>query len=172
MVKTAMRKSKNEFQIEPHRALIILRHKGIRLEAVVDVSDLPIILALNRTWHAQWSAGSQTYYCRCRIGRDSIALHRLIVSAEKGTLIDHRNHNGLDNRKENLRVASHTQNLRNRRKRAKWVYQSPNGTWYARYMINRKRVYVGRFSTYESALQAVMESIHTLPDEILAFMNL
>jgi len=43
-------------------------------------------------------------------------LHRLIMDAPKGILVDHRNNDGLDNRRANLRLATHTQNQWNKRK--------------------------------------------------------
>lgn len=39
-----------------------------------------------------------------------IRMHRVIMNAKKGDIIDHHNHNGLDNRKDNLRPATRTQN--------------------------------------------------------------
>jgi hypothetical protein len=44
-------------------------------------------------------------------------MHNEIVKSPKGRLVDHRNHNGLDNRKTNLRIATRGQNRCNCRKR-------------------------------------------------------
>lgn len=43
-------------------------------------------------------------------------MHRIILKASPGQIIDHKNGNGLDNRKSNLRFCTHTQNMRNRAK--------------------------------------------------------
>jgi hypothetical protein len=43
-------------------------------------------------------------------------MHRAVMDAPEGLLVDHRNHNGLNNRKENLRIATFSQNMQNRRK--------------------------------------------------------
>jgi len=44
-------------------------------------------------------------------------MHRVIMSPPIDKVIDHINHNGLDNRKINLRICSNRENLLNRRKR-------------------------------------------------------
>ena len=45
----------------------------------------------------------------------TIIMHRLIMNAQKGQEIDHINHNGLDNRKCNLRFCTRSQNIMNTR---------------------------------------------------------
>ena len=46
-----------------------------------------------------------------------VRLHRLIMDAPDGLLVDHRNGDSLDNRRSNLRLATHSQNQCNKRKR-------------------------------------------------------
>lgn len=55
------------------------------------------------------SKNKNVFYARC--GR--IYMHRFIMNAIKGQMIDHINGDGLDNRKENLRFASHQMNKAN-----------------------------------------------------------
>jgi len=45
-----------------------------------------------------------------------VQLHRLIMDAPKGLLVDHRNSDSLDNRSANLRLATYSQNQCNKRK--------------------------------------------------------
>ena len=49
-------------------------------------------------------------------GSKIVQLHRLIMNAPKGLLVDHRNGDSLDNRRANLRLATHSQNQWNRQK--------------------------------------------------------
>ena len=41
-------------------------------------------------------------------------LHRVIMNCPEGKVIDHKNHNPLDNRRENLRICSYRENSLNR----------------------------------------------------------
>lgn len=70
--------------------------------------------------------------------------------------VDHINGNTLDDRFENLRLATRSQNLANRRVRRnglKGVVQNPTG-WQAKLQIGYKRIHLGQFSTEEEAHEA------------------
>ena len=79
--------------------------------AIVDAEDFD---RLNRyKWHTQ--TGGRTYYARSRENGKIIRMHRLITNAPKGLVVDHINHNGMDNRKANLRICTYAENSHNRR---------------------------------------------------------
>lgn len=50
-------------------------------------------------------------------------MHRVIMKAPVGQLVDHTNHNQLDNRKSNLRFATRSQNMMNRFKNSTSLYK-------------------------------------------------
>jgi len=90
--------------------------KGQR--ALIDDSDANLILPF--TWFAIWRERSRTFYAARQQTIDgvtrTIPMHRWIVGIEDPAIeIDHRNHIGTDNRRENLRICTHTENVRNRR---------------------------------------------------------
>jgi len=78
-------------------------------------------------------------------------LHRLILNAPPNMQVDHINGNGLDNRKENLRLCTHSQNNWNRIKKRgsskfKGVHWHKVGKqWSSQICYNRKKIYLGLF---------------------------
>lgn len=51
------------------------------------------------------------------VKQETVYLHRFIMSAPKDVQIDHKNNDGLDNQKKNLRVCDNSQNHFNQKKR-------------------------------------------------------
>lgn len=90
----------------------------------------------------------------------TVKMHREILGALPGQLVDHVNGNKLDNRKENLRFCSKTENGWNRPEQKnntsgyKGVYATPYGRWTAQTRLNKKLVYLGTFATKEEAAEA------------------
>lgn len=103
-----------------------------------------------------------------RKGGKYIYMHRLILNADEIYEVDHINHNGLDNRKENLRLVSHRENLMNRRKKNKTGYSGvveSNGRYLARIRINGEKIYLGMFDTAYNAHLAYLSKIESLKIE-------
>ncbi len=93
----------------------------------------------------------------------NIRQHRLILRPDVGDIIDHKNQNRLDNRKDNLRIANKQTNGINRpcnvnnKLGVKGVSLQTNGDKYtARIMVNGKTIYLGSFDTIEEAKMARM----------------
>lgn len=88
-------------------------------------------------------------------------MHHFILGLDAWTLVDHKNRDTLDNRRENLRVATTSQNGANQSKRPggssrfKGVcWDKSRGKWKARIMLNYKNVHIGRFLVEEDAARA------------------
>lgn len=90
-------------------------------------------------------------------------MHREITQAKEGEVVDHINHNTLDNRKINLRVCTHRQNMRNQVKpknntsRFKGVNKE-KGRWRARILVDKKRLSLGMFENIFDAVFARREA--------------
>lgn len=79
-------------------------------EALIDEGDL---FALSKfVWFPTRVNGKQIY-ASMKIHDKTIYMHRLIMNAPKGLYVDHINRNGLDNRRENLRVTTQSVNIAN-----------------------------------------------------------
>lgn len=86
------------------------------LFSVVDDEDYE---RLNQfKWHVVETNGCYYAMRSIRAGgeRSAVLMHRAVLFAEKGQLVDHRDGRGLDNRKKNLRLADSNSNAWNQRK--------------------------------------------------------
>lgn len=79
--------------------------------------------------------------------------HRLIMNAQIGQIVDHINGNRLDNRRNNLRFVTASQNGQNRKVKG-ITYDKKRKKWNANIVVNGKRYYLGRYQTEEEALLA------------------
>jgi hypothetical protein len=94
--------------------------------ALVDDDDYERVMqfrwfAWNKPNSDIWYAIRANGYSKWDTSTDRKMPQFLLGSLPRGLVYDHINHNGLDNRKENLRVATYAENARNcrpRRKRA------------------------------------------------------
>lgn len=113
-------------------------------------------------------------YAQGTINNKTILLHEFIMN---DTFIDHTNHDGLDNRKINLRKATPSQNGINRRPYAnkssafKGVsYDKKSGKWYAYIQQNQKSKSIGRFVSETKAAEAYNHMAQKLFGEF-AYLN-
>lgn len=86
-------------------------------------------------------------------------MHRFITNCPENLEVDHINHDTLDNRRRNLRIATPSQNSINKKARAgssiyKGVHLYRSGKWQANLVYKKKYYYLGRFDTEEEAARA------------------
>jgi len=98
---------------------------------------------------------SHTNYYAIRTQRPEnklLQLHRIVMKAKKGEIIDHINGNKLDNRKSNLRICTQAQNNQNRKisKLNKSGYNGVswsirNKKWVAQIACENKKIHIGYY---------------------------
>lgn len=142
--------------------------------ATVDSEDHGSLCRFN------WSAvkGGRTFYAVRYEGRKQIFMHRQITDAPGNLVVDHVDHNGLNNCKNNLRVCTRAQNGLNQRTRKnktskyKGVYYHKRDKRYcAQISYKGKRYYLGTFKNELDAAMAYDEAARELFGEF-AFTGL
>jgi hypothetical protein len=128
------------------------------LFALVDDEDFEW---LNRfSW--SYCKGGSTFYAHTHIDRKMVYMHQLILPSPGFDLltVDHKDLNGLNNQRENLRLATRSEQRANQRKswgstsRYKGVRKYKTGKWEA-YI---KGKHLGTFYTEEAAAAAYNEA--------------
>lgn len=125
--------------------------------AIVDDEDYEFLSKWK--WQVHKSGGGNIYAVRTINNKGSKCwMHRLIIEAKKGQLVDHINHDGLDNRQENLRICTPSQNKMNQNPVKNWrglpkgvTKNKHNGRFKVKLSLNGKGYYFGTFDDLEDA---------------------
>jgi hypothetical protein len=90
-----------------------------------------------------------------------VYMHREIMNPPAGLFVDHKNNDPLDNRRANLRLATRSQNMQNKRKKKNATSKyfgvhliKAEGKWGARVKNDGKLILVGRFDNEIDAARA------------------
>lgn len=105
-------------------------------------------------------------YVLGRMGTKKVLkMHRVITNAPKGMEVDHKNRNKLDNRKTNLQIVTHIQNMQNIKKSTSGI-EKTTGKRKMKYVVRvsymGKRYYGGYFKTLAEAKQARKNLCNTI----------
>lgn len=117
---------------------------------IVDVIDLPIVEKY--FWYS-----TKGYAQNDIVG----CLHRVIANAKPHELVDHINMDTLDNRRENLRICTKAENMRNRNAQANntsgmegVTWDKYGKKWMAQLSLNKKHIHLGRYDDILDAAKA------------------
>jgi len=140
--------------------------------ATVDVEDFDRLS--QHKWFAYWNPCTKSFYARRNISvgkkkQTILSMHREILGIARGSkqVADHINHDTLDNRRFNLRIATYSENQWNTLMRKgnpsgfKGVTRKPKG-FTANITLKRKKIYLGLFNTAEEAYKAYCEAAKRL----------
>lgn len=113
---------------------------------------------LNRfKWYAV--RAKDRFYAERKSASIQIRMHRTIMNAPKGIQVDHKDRNGLNNQKFNLRLATNQENCfnqihphKNNKLGVKGVHwREDTKKFLAQIQFNKKRIYLGLFTMLEDA---------------------
>lgn len=132
-------------------------------QAKVDDDDYDMLMAYK--WQASFYGYAVTNTSR-RSGRRVMWMHREVMRAVDGQIIDHIDGDTLNNQKSNLRFVTESQNHWNQRTRKdsksglKGVdsYRAKYGRWRAYIKVGKKKCHLGYFSSAELAHEAYKEA--------------
>lgn len=101
--------------------------------AIVDDEDFDELSKFK--WFADYAKGIKTFYAGRNVPLGSykqgkLKMHRVILKAKTGQIVDHINHDTLDNRKQNLRITTKLGNNQNAKKRKDNSSGYKGVTWY------------------------------------------
>lgn len=151
---------------------------GIK-EVLVDDEDYNRVNEFK--WHILYDKDNPDYYCVFRRNKGVTEyLHRFVMNAKKGEMIDHRDCNPLNNQKHNLRFATCSQNQMNKKSRENstskykgvWLYFKKScfikkdktvsskvyKYWYSGISYNKKHIFLGMFKDEIKAALAYNEA--------------
>lgn len=137
--------------------------------AIVDDADYEYLSQWN--WFFDGKYAIRHEVLGPRTNKRVVWMHHLIANVSSDMQVDHINNDMLDNRRENLRPATHQQNMFNRRKvktgQSKYKGVTLDGKnrirrWRARITLNKKQIGLGYFATQEEAAIAYNEKAKEL----------
>lgn len=103
----------------------------------------------------KWSMDNKGYAYN---KKHNIRLHRLILNCPSDMVVDHINHNRLDNRKENLRICTVQENNRNKSNVDGVSWRNDRSKWRAYITVDNKQIYLGLYDKKEAAIKARQEA--------------
>jgi len=127
--------------------------------AIIDKEDYDLVMEHVKPrsrWTLKYYGTSKILYAVHSSNKDNhLGMHRLIMNTPKGMHTDHINGDGLDNRKENLRVCTAQQNFQNRKLRSD---SSTGFKGVAYYPINKKK-----YTSKKTGITTIRESVLKKP---------
>lgn len=142
---------RNDIILHEQYANVLLRDKEQNIVgyAQIDLDDVDKVKQYK--WHIKKS--DNTCYAVYNDKGNTVFMHRIILEYDGDKDVDHIDNNGLNNRKTNLRIITHSLNIINQHKKSKGIKKTSSGKYQAHITIDNKTIYLGTFDTYEEAKQ-------------------
>lgn len=163
----------NRFKVRGKTTALFARdRKGRRYEILIDSADLDALREHGRRWYVVRRARSG--YARTAVDGAMVYLHHFLLGSHgPQSPVDHRNHNGLDNRRDNLRITTPSMNGLNRAGPQKGSRSGIRGVnwcsqknkWQAKVSILGKQYHLGFFDDKHEAGDVVREKLSAIIGE-------
>lgn len=109
----------------------------------------------------RWSVAGRGYATGNNKSATLVKMHRLVTGAKPGQVVDHINRDKLDNRRENLRLVTQSENMHNApvfatnksgHKGVAWFKR--DACWRSYITVNYRQIHLGYYQTIEQAARA------------------
>ena len=157
----AKKKGFNKFEVRKDCVAIFLyKRNGDMLETIVDLEDLDRLISLNLSWHPFYKKSINNYYAKAteyvdndRAKCKTHYLHRVILNYSGDKIVDHEDHNTLNNRKNNLKLVTQSLNMKNGEKQRinntsgerNVAWDNNEGKWLVQLQVGGKNKLFDRF---------------------------
>jgi hypothetical protein len=135
--------------------------------ALVDDEDYDFLSAWK--WYAYKNENENTWYAGRNIGKRPnqrrVSMHRIISKVTSSNiLVDHKDRNGLNNQRLNLRICDKSQNRQNSKKRSNntsgyigVTWRKDSNTWRVQITVRGEHLRIGGFTNPKDAAQVYNE---------------
>lgn len=159
---------KNKFNIRGENTAIYVSYQEGFLECLIDTKSLERLHEFDGTFRAVWNEYTKSFYVmgydRSYVPKRNTMIHRYLTGADETMVVDHFNHDTLDNRLSNLRVVTQSENMLNRDPSKESFKKITGVSWYENKNKWRAKVFkggisshIGYFEAYEDAVKAVID---------------
>jgi hypothetical protein len=156
---------RNEIKILKNYALIFLydRNQNIVGKTKIDLCDVE--RCKEHKWYLKKANGGK-FYVQRRTGRLHLSHFISGFIKKRGWEVDHENGDSLDNRRNNLKIVTHQQNMMNQQKipsnNTSGVmgvgWHGQNNNWVVQIKVNQKRIHIGSYAKKEDAIKARLDA--------------
>jgi len=164
----AHKKDFNEYEIKNDYVIIYLNKNNDQIvKTYIDTYNLNKIINLNWSWYAAWYENIQGYYAshteylgivNGKPKYKTYLLHKVLID-NKNSMVDHIDHDGLNNRMNNLKIVNNSINLKNRKGINKnntsgyrnVTWSKAENLWIIQLQIDGKNTRFGKFLDVDEA---------------------
>lgn len=167
---------KNNYNIVGNKVYIELNSEKYGQKfTIISLCDLEKVKSIDCMWHLAYNTGNKSFYVRTSIKRKHLILHRFIHGLDYGNklVVDHINHDTLNNTRENTRVVTQRENVLNPKDRSRikrdkfYKYDEDLGKYRVVITVRKLHLTTGSYDTEQEAYEASLIADRKYKDEQL-----